>query len=39
MTKLGREAGAGLIVMSDTSTTTYREANISLADRYRLPAI
>jgi hypothetical protein len=39
MTKLGCEAGAGLIVMSDTSTTTYRETIISLADRYPLPAI
>jgi hypothetical protein len=26
MAKLGREAGAGLIVMSDTSTVVYREA-------------
>jgi putative ABC transport system substrate-binding protein len=39
MTKLSREAGAGLIVMSDSSTTTYRETIISLADRYRLPVI
>ncbi len=28
MAKLGREAGAGLIVMSDTSTVVYREAII-----------
>jgi putative tryptophan/tyrosine transport system substrate-binding protein len=39
MTKLGREAGAGLVVMSDTSMTTYRETIISLADRFRLPTI
>jgi len=39
MAKLGREAGAGLIVMSDTSTVVYREAIISLADRYRLPTV
>ena len=39
MSKLGRQAGAGLVVMSDTSTTLYRDAIISLADRYRLPTI
>jgi putative tryptophan/tyrosine transport system substrate-binding protein len=39
MTKLGREAGAGLVVMPDTSTVVYREIIVSLADRYRLPAI
>jgi putative tryptophan/tyrosine transport system substrate-binding protein len=39
MAKLGGEAGTGLVVMSDTSTFVYREAIISLADRYRLPTI
>jgi putative ABC transport system substrate-binding protein len=39
MTKLGGEAGAGLIIMSDTSTTVYRKTIYSLADRYRLPTI
>jgi putative tryptophan/tyrosine transport system substrate-binding protein len=39
MTKLGHEAGAALVVMSDTFTSTYREPIISLADRYRLPTI
>jgi putative tryptophan/tyrosine transport system substrate-binding protein len=39
MTKLGREAGAGLVVMSDTSTFVYRKTIYSLADRYRLPTI
>ena len=39
MTKLGGEAGAGLIVMSDTSTTLYRRTIISFAERYSLPTI
>ena len=39
MTKLGREGGAGVIIMPDTSAGVYREAIISLADRYRLPTI
>ena len=39
MTKLGREAGAGLIIMSDTSINVYRKTIYSLAARYRLPTI
>jgi putative tryptophan/tyrosine transport system substrate-binding protein len=39
MTKLGREAGSGLVVMTDISTVTYRETIVSLADRYRMPTI
>jgi putative tryptophan/tyrosine transport system substrate-binding protein len=39
MAKLGREAGAGLFVMSDTSMVVYRETIYSLAERYRLPTI
>jgi putative ABC transport system substrate-binding protein len=39
MTKLGGEAGAGLFVMSDTSTIVYRKTIYSLAERYRLPTI
>ena len=39
MTKLGGEVGAGLIVMSDTSTAVYRKTIYSLAERYRLPTI
>jgi putative tryptophan/tyrosine transport system substrate-binding protein len=39
MTKLGSESGAGVIVMPDSSTATYRETICSLADRYRLPTI
>jgi putative ABC transport system substrate-binding protein len=39
MTKLGREAGAGLIIMSDTSMNVYRKTIYSLAARYRLPTI
>jgi putative ABC transport system substrate-binding protein len=39
MTKLGREAGAGLVIMSDTSMNVYRKTIYSLAERYRLPAI
>jgi putative ABC transport system substrate-binding protein len=39
MTKLGREAGAGLIIMSDTSMNVYRNTIYSLAARYRLSTI
>jgi putative tryptophan/tyrosine transport system substrate-binding protein len=39
MTKLGREAGSGLVVMSDTSMNVYRKTIYSLAERYRLPTI
>ena len=39
MSKLGREAGAGLIIMSDTSMNVYRKTIYSLAARYRLPTI
>ncbi len=39
MTKLGRQAGAGLIIMSDTSMNVYRKTIYSLAARYRLPTI
>ena len=39
MTMLGREAGAGLIIMSDTSMILHRELIVSLADRYRLPTV
>jgi putative ABC transport system substrate-binding protein len=39
MTKFGRDAGTGLIIMSETSTMVYRQTIISLAERYRLPTI
>jgi len=39
MAKLGREAGAGLFVMSDTSMVVYRKTIYSLAERFRLPTI
>ena len=39
MTKLGRETGAGIVVMPDTSAVVYRETIISLAERYRMPTI
>ena len=39
MTMLGREAGAGLIIMSDTAMVLHRGLIVSLADRYRLPTI
>jgi putative ABC transport system substrate-binding protein len=39
MAKLGREANAGLFVMSDTSMIVYRKTIYSLAERYRLPTI
>jgi putative tryptophan/tyrosine transport system substrate-binding protein len=39
MTKLGGEAGSGLIVMPDTSTVIYRPTIISLSNLYHLPTI
>jgi putative tryptophan/tyrosine transport system substrate-binding protein len=39
VTKLGGEAGSGLIVLPDTSMFIYRQAIILLAERYRLPTI
>jgi putative tryptophan/tyrosine transport system substrate-binding protein len=39
MTKLGRESGAGVVIMSDTSMNVYRKTIYSLAERYRLPTI
>jgi putative ABC transport system substrate-binding protein len=39
MTKLSHEAGAGLVIMSDTSMNVYRKAIYSVAERYRLPTI
>jgi putative ABC transport system substrate-binding protein len=39
MTKLSREAGGGLVVMSDTSMNVYRKTIYSLAERYRLPTV
>jgi putative tryptophan/tyrosine transport system substrate-binding protein len=39
MTKLGRDAGAGVIVMPENSMVVYRKTILSLADRYRLPTI
>jgi putative tryptophan/tyrosine transport system substrate-binding protein len=39
MTKLGGQAGSGLVVMPDTSMRIYRQTIISLADRYHLPTI
>jgi putative tryptophan/tyrosine transport system substrate-binding protein len=39
MTKLGREAGTGLVVMPDTSMGIYRQTIYLLADRYQLPTI
>ena len=39
MAKLGREANAGLFVMSDTSMIVYRKTIYSLAERYRLPTM
>jgi putative ABC transport system substrate-binding protein len=39
MAKLGREAGAGLVVMSDTFLVFNRELIYSLAKRNRLPTI
>jgi len=39
LTKFSGEAGAGLVVMPDTSTTVFRQTIISLTNRYRLPTI
>jgi putative ABC transport system substrate-binding protein len=39
MAKLGREANAGLFVMSDTSMIVYRKTIYSLAERHRLPTM
>jgi putative ABC transport system substrate-binding protein len=39
MTKLGRDPGAGIVAMPDTSTMVYRETIVSLAERYRMPSI
>ena len=39
MAKLGREANAGLFVMSDTSMLVYRKTIYAFAERYRLPTI
>jgi putative ABC transport system substrate-binding protein len=39
LTKLGQQAGAGLIVMPDTFMFVHRQMIISLVDRYRLPSI
>jgi putative tryptophan/tyrosine transport system substrate-binding protein len=39
MTMLAREAGAGLIVMPDTTMALHREVIVSLANRHRLPAV
>jgi putative tryptophan/tyrosine transport system substrate-binding protein len=39
MTMLGRDAGAGLIIMPDTSMQVHRKLIYSLADRHRLPTV
>jgi putative ABC transport system substrate-binding protein len=39
MAELGREPGVGLIVMPDNFTTVNRQLIISLAAKYRLPAV
>jgi putative tryptophan/tyrosine transport system substrate-binding protein len=39
MAELGREPGCGLVVMPDNFMTLHRELIISLAARYRLPAV
>jgi putative tryptophan/tyrosine transport system substrate-binding protein len=39
MTALGRAPGGGIIVMPDSFTLIHRDVIISLAERYRLPAI
>ena len=39
VTKLGREGGAGLILMPDASMWNYGAAIFAAADRYRLPTI
>ena len=39
VTMLGRNPGAGLMIMSDITMVIYRELICSLADRYRLPTV
>ena len=39
MRQLGREAGGGLVVAPDTFTVVHRDLIISLAARYRIPAV
>src|SRR5262245_32527296 len=39
MTMLGSQAGAGLVVMPDTTTSLHRDKIVALADRYHLPTI
>jgi len=39
ITKLGGEAGSGLVVIPDTFNVVNRQTIIALANRYRLPAI
>lgn len=39
VTKLGREGGAGLILMPDASMWEYGKTTYAAADRYRLPTI
>jgi putative ABC transport system substrate-binding protein len=39
MNSLAREAGAGLVVMPDTSMATHRNTIYALADRHRLPTV
>jgi putative ABC transport system substrate-binding protein len=39
MAELGRKPGVGLVVMADNFTTVHRDLIISLAARYRLPAV
>jgi putative ABC transport system substrate-binding protein len=39
VTMLGRDPGAGLMIMSDITTVIHRELICSLADRYRLPTV
>jgi hypothetical protein len=36
---LGRNPGAGLMIMSDTTMVVHRELICSLANRYRLPTV
>ena len=39
VTMLGRNPGAGLMIMSDITMVIHRELICSLADRYRLPTV
>jgi len=39
VTMLGRDPGAGLMIMTDTTMVVHRELICSLADRYRLPTV